>query len=519
MLGTDIFDEFLKLNGMRASRLYQETDAQIEQAFRGARLPDSVIDDLHAFLAMVREPLAVRSSSLLEDSQYHPFAGVYATYMIPNNHPSEEARLAQLEEAIKRVYSSVFMSASRRYLEATLHRLDEEKMAVVIQPVVGARRGNYFYPTFSGVVRSYNYYPYEPMRPEDGVASVALGLGKAVVDGGPSLRFCPAYPAVLPELGLGEEFINQSQRTFYAVDLGAESLARRATPDGCVVQLPIAEAERHGVLSLLASVWSADDQRFYDGIHHSGVRVLTFAHILKNDAFPLAALLRRLLDIGRNGLNCPVEIEFAANLASEPKEFALLQLRPCPGAVDDEEIDLAELSPDDMLCRSPRALGNGVIAGLSDVVYVRPEQFDAIRSPAIAHDIGELNRRLVTENRPYILLGPGRWGSSHNSLGIPVVWSQICAARIIVETTLDDLLVEPSQGSHFFQNLTSFGIAYLMVNPFSQEGFIDWPWLDAQPAVTETQLVRHVRLPHPTETLLNGGRSEAVILKAARSRA
>lgn len=515
VIGTDLFDEFLRANELRPDTLAGCDDATIARRFREAVLPETVREDLEAFLQTVRDPIAVRSSSLLEDSQYHPFAGVYATHMLPNADPDGGVRLAQLQDAIKLVYASVFFGPARRYLEATPHRFDEEKMAVVLQPVVGARHGEVFYPSFSGVVRSYNYYPLEPMKPEDGVASVALGLGRIVVDGGATLRFCPAYPRVLPELALGEDFINQSQRRFHAIALHCREPLDYAR-DACIVELDLADAERHGTLQLVGSVWSSDEQRFSDGVHRPGVRVVTFAHILKNDAFPLAAILRRLLEIGRMGMNGPVEIEFAANLDSEPREFAVLQIRPCQGGIGDDEIDLGDLCPDELLCRSPRALGHGLVVNLRDVVYVKPTTFDPMHSPSIAHQIAEFNARLLAENRPYVLLGPGRWGSSHASLGVPVNWSQICAARIIVETTLDDFLVEPSQGSHFFQNLTSFGIAYLTINPFSNEGFVDWQWLDSLPAMGETAFVRHVRLEQPLEARLNGERSEGAILKAAR---
>ena len=389
-------------------------------------------------------------------------------------------------------------------------------MAVILQPVVGTRHGDYHYPNFAGVARAYNYYPFGAMRPEDGVASVALGLGKTVVDGGQALRFCPAHPQVLPQLGEAEEFINQSQRTLYAVDLRNPDYQPGLSPDSGLARLDLDEAERHGTLALLGSVWSADEEAFYDGIARPGVRVVTFAHILKSNAFPLADLLRRLLRIGRAGMNNPVEIEFAVNLESDPQEFAVLQIRPCGVGPDQENVELGELARDELLCFSPHALGNGVITGLGDVIYVRPERFDPGQTVAMAAEIGALNEKLMAANRPCMLVGPGRWGSSHNWLGIPVNWSQICAARVIVEATLQDFVVEPSQGSHFFQNLTSFGIAYLAVNPFSDEGFIDWNWLDAQRVENETAFVRHVRLAQPLEVRLNGRASHAAVLKRPR---
>jgi hypothetical protein len=433
--------------------------------------------------------------------------------MLPNNHADDRVRLAQLGDAIKLVYASTYFSATRRYLDATPHRIDEEKMAVILQPVVGARQGEYHYPSFSGVARSYNYYPFGAMRPEDGVAGVALGLGKTVVEGGQALRFCPAYPQILPQLGEPDDFINNSQRTFYGVDLRGGAEALDIAHDSCVVRLELEEAERHGTLELVGSVWSEQDEAFYDGIQRPGLRVVTFAHILKSDAFPLAALLRRLLALGRAGMNSPVEIEFAVNMQASPQELAVLQIRPCGAGGESETVELDGLAREDLVCESAHALGHGIIAGLGDVVYVKPERFDPAHTPTMATEIGELNDALLAENRPYMLIGPGRWGSTHSWLGIPVHWAQICGARVIVETTLEDFVVEPSQGSHFFQNLTSFGIAYLAVNPFSNAGFVDWRWLDAQPAEHETTFLRHVRLAHPLEVRLDGQVSRAAVLK------
>lgn len=513
VIGTEVFDEFLDANRIRHNALRGTDDQRILHGFLAGRLPDEVVEDLRAFSALVRGPIAVRSSSLLEDSPFHPFAGVYATVMLAHNAPDEDTRLGQLCDAVKYVYASTFFTAARRYLSATPHRVDEEQMAVILQPVVGAWHGDCFYPDISGVARSYNYYPFGPMRPEDGVAVVALGLGKTVVDGGRALRFCPAHPQVLPQLADGEEFINQSQRTLFAIDRHAPPDLPVAAHERCLVQLDLAAAEQHGTLDLVGSVWSPDDQAFYDGIRRPGIRVVTFAHVLKAEAFPLAPLVRRLLQLGRAGLNAPVEIEFAVNLAAEPRELAVLQIRPCGTCVERAAVELGDYSADALLCHSPHALGNGLIDGLADVLYVKPERFDPARTPEIARQIGELNELLLEADRPCVLIGPGRWGTSHPWLGIPVCWSQICAARVLVETTLENFVVEPTQGSHFFQNLTAFGVVYLAVNPHSGQGFIDWRWLDAQPAVHETALVRHVRLPRPLEARVKGETGQAIILK------
>lgn len=517
VIGTDVFDEFLDSNRLRLVALRAANDEWLTWAFLAAKLPPRVIHDLQAFLELVRTPIAVRSSSLLEDSQYHPFAGIYATHMVPNAHLDDRVRLSQVCDAIKLVYASTYFAAARRYLEATPHRIEEEKMAVVLQPVVGSRQGSYFYPGFAGVARSYNYYPFGSMQAEDGAACVALGLGKTVIDGGPALRFCPAYPHVLPQLTDGRQFLNQSQRTFYAVDLAHPERGPSADPDQSLVRLDLEAAEQHGTLAAVASVWSPADQTFYDGLYRPGIRAVTFAHVLKSDLFPLAAILRRLLQIGQAGMNRPVELEFAVNYHVEPKEFAILQLRPSVrGDTGSDPVEVGECAPHEVLCHSQRAMGNGVIDSLQDVVYVKPETFDATRTREMAAQIAALNETLLTGNRPYLLIGPGRWGSSTPTLGIPVPWAAISAARVIVETTLADFAVEPSQGSHFFQNLISFGVAYLTIDPRTNRGHVDWDWLARQPAAHETQYLRHLRLPVPLEARIDGRRSTAVVLKQAR---
>jgi hypothetical protein len=317
-------------------------------------------------------------------------------------------------------------------------------------------------------------------------------------------------------MGDSREFLKQSQRTFYAIDLRVQPDARTMARDAGLVQLGLEHAEQHGTLQLVGSVWSPDEQSFYDGIERRGVRVVTFAHVLKSDAFPLALLLQRLLALGRAGMNCPVEIEFAVDVCSGVPEFAVLQIRPCGGRDGGERVELGHLSRGELLCYSPHALGNGLVHGLGDVVYVKPGRFDAAHTLAMADEIGRVNEELMGGNRPYMLIGPGRWGTTQSRLGIPVHWSQISGARIIVETTLEDFVVEPSQGSHFFQNLTAFGIAYLAVNAYSGEGFIDWAWLDAQPTQSETTHIRHVRLKHALEARIDGEASAAAVLKRSR---
>lgn len=513
VIGTDVFDEFLDRNGLRRTALYDGDDDRIRRAFRKAKLPPHLVEDLRVYLDRVRYPIAVRSSSLLEDSPSHPFAGVYDTHMISNNHPDLAERLEQLCEAIKLVYASTFFSTARRYLEATPYRIEEQEMGVILQKLVGHEREHYFYPSFAGVVRSYNFYPFGRMKPEEGVASVVLGLGQLVAEGGEALRFCPAHPQVLPQLAYGEQFLDQSQRGFFAIDLAHRDDPRADAVGSGVTRLELEDAERHQTLAPIGSVWSHEDQAFYDGISRPGIRAVTFAHVLKADVFPLAKILCRVLELGRQSMSAPVEIEFAVNLDSDPKEFAILQMRPYGVTGDFEPVEVESVPRPAMLCYSTRALGHGIIDGIHDIVYVKPDTFDTAKTREIARQIAAINETLRVANRPAMLIGPGRWGSSNDWLGVPVTWAQVSTARIIVEVGLDKFVVDPSQGSHFFHNLTSFGTAYLTINQRMDQGFVDWAWLDRQPAESETELVRHVRLEIPVEARIDGRRSQAAVLK------
>jgi CheY-like chemotaxis protein len=513
VIGTEIFDEFLQRNKLRRTKLYSAGDDWIRKAFRKAKLPPTLVEDLRVFLGRARYPIAVRSSSLLEDSQFHPFAGVYDTYMLANNHADENERLKQLCAAIKLVYASTFFAAARRYLEATPYRIEEQKMGVVLQQLVGSQHEHYFYPSFAGVVCSYNFYPFGHMKPEEGVASVVLGLGQLVVEGGDALHFCPAHPHVLPQLAHGKQFLDQSQRGFFAIDLRPTRQPAAEAISSTVVRLDLEAAERHGTLGAVGSVWSHENRAFYDGISRPGVRAVTFAHVLKADLFPLAKILRRILDLGQQSMGVPVEIEFAVNLESRPKELAILQMRPHATSCEFEPVEIRSLPREVLLCYSTQALGNGVIDGIQDVVYVKPDAFDAAKTREIAREVSTANQTLRAAERAYMLIGPGRWGSSNHWLGIPVGWGHVSAARVLVEAGLEDFVVDPSQGSHFFHNLVSAGTAYLTVNPQSRGSFIDWQWLDSQPVENEAQFVRHVRLPTPVEARIDGRASEGAVLK------
>lgn len=511
-LGTDLFDDFLAHNALRTDDLYAADDQIVRERFLAGRFPDAVVADLRAFVNVVTGPVAVRSSSLLEDSQYHPFAGVYQTRMMLNSADDAEQRLEHLLATIKLVYASMFHDAACRYLDATGHRIEEQKMAIVLQPTVGARRGDFFYPDFSGVVRSYNFYPFGAAKPEDGVAMVALGLGEMVVQGGAILRFSPNHPKVLPQMGLGEGFLDQSQREFLALDLRVKDQPIEAgAHENCIARLQLRDAEEHGVLHNLASTWSFENECWYDGVNRAGPRALTFAPILKYETFPLARILKRVSALGVEAMSGPVEMEFACNLSARPREFAVLQMRPYGHGATEERVDILELPADQVLVSAPSALGNGVHRHLRDIVFVRPESFDPANTKLIAAEVARLNEVLRKQHHEYVLIGPGRWGSSDHWLGIPVGWGQISAARVIVEAAHGKMVVDPSQGSHFFHNLATIGVAYLTVNQGNDQGHVAWEWLNRQSIAFESEHLRHVTLVEPIEVRIDGRRARAAI--------
>lgn len=515
VLGTDLFDEFLRHNELFRRAMAEDSDARIVNLFLNAPLPPTVVGDVRDFIRQVRKPLAVRSSSLLEDALYQPFAGIYYTKMVPNNQQDLDARFAALDNAIKLVWASTYLKQARSYIESTNHRCDEEKMAVIVQEVVGAARNGRWYPDFAGVARSYNYYPVGHARPEDGVVNVALGLGKTVVDGGVSLRFTPAYPEVLPQFYSVKEMLDNSQKKFYAVDLTPHASTAFAEEDQYLLNLPLAEAERDGTLEHIGSVYDRENQRLVDGIGEPGPRVVSFAHVLKYQMFPLAGLLDDLLKLATQAMSCPVEMEFAVRLDPRnvlPADFGFLQVRPL--VISDElvTVDLTGGAQGNALCYTDQALGNGVTT-LADIVYVKPKAFDAARTPQIAVEIGQLNQRLKEQDRGYVLIGFGRWGSTDPWLGIPVKFDQISRARAVVEACLPTMNVDPSQGSHFFQNMTSLRIGYLTVPLDPARGKIDWDWLDAQPLVEQTEHVRWVRPAAPVSVQLDGRSSRGAIFR------
>lgn len=519
VLCTDIFDEFMESNGLYPLALSSADDQEILDAFLRARLPESVRDDLMAIFDVVDSPLAVRSSSLLEDSHYQPFAGVYSTYMIPRL-PDYDRMLRILTDAIKGVYASVFFSDSKAYMNATSNLIDQEKMAVIIQEVAGETHGDFHYPSFSGVGRSLNYYPLAGEVPEEGVAEVAVGLGKYIVDGGRALRFSPSHPASVLQTSTLDLALRDTQTRLNALPCGDLTESFKVKDDFNIATVEVADAARLGALRYMVSTYDALDGVMRDTDQGRGRKVVTFANVLRHDMFPLAKSVEFMLSAGQQAMGRPVEIEFAGVIdkditsSSQRKGTVYwLQIRPI---VDKKEMldDSIMTHPDsDLILRSDTALGHGLMDGVRHVVYVKPQAFDSMRNPAVAAEVEEVNRRLAAEGEGYILVGPGRWGSSDHALGIPVKWPQITGARLIVETALPGYSIEPSQGTHFFQNLTSFGVGYFTVNEAKGNGLFDHAYLDALPAVYESEALRIVRFGTPLTIAINGRRSMGVVFK------
>jgi CheY-like chemotaxis protein len=517
VVGTDVFDQFLDDNQLRNYALNATDDTEITRRFIEAKkFPEDIRTELSAFLDLIKEPLAVRSSSLLEDSQYHPFAGVYETYMIPNSNSNPLLRLKDLLNTIKRVYASTFYRSAKDYIRVTSYRLEEEKMAVIIQKMVGALHNNKFYPDFSGVGKSYNFYPVQPQTSQDGIVSVALGLGKTVVDGGNAMRFCPKYPLHLQQLSTIEETLRNNQNEFYALALTEHQNAIIVTHDMLVKKFDLQIAELDGTLNNVGSTYSHENNIVADGISRQGHRLVTFAPILKGKLFPLPEILELLLEMGSWGMGAPVEIEFAVNLSvpkGKPKEFSLLQMRPLVISRELEELNVEEIDPSGLICQSLQVLGNGVIKDIHDIVMVDIHRYDRAKSRDVAAEVSRLNSTLVMAKRPYLLIGVGRWGTLDPWLGVPVTWDQISGACAIVEANMKDFNVTPSQGSHFFQNLTSFMVGYFTVNAHANQGFIDWEWLSRQKAVEKLNYTRHIRCKHSITIKMNGHKNKGIILK------
>lgn len=515
VLGTAVFHQFLDENDLRAFALEEEDEEEIRRRFLRSPLPREVEAALAQMESVLTGPIAVRSSSLLEDSPHYPFAGVYDTWLLPNDDPDPWKRLAQLLDAIRRVYASTFTRRARSFLEATPYRLEEEAMAVVIQRLVGHDHGDRFYPDFSGIARSHNYYPSPPAKPEDGIVAVALGLGKTVAEGEPCLRFAPPHPTHILEHSSPEDMLEHSQREFWALRLGVDAPDGGWAQDGPLVRLPLKEAEADGTLAPMASTYSAPNDRVYDGTGRPGIRLVSFAPILKHGVFPLAEIVQEMLILGMAGTRLPVEIEFAAALSRAPDEKArvgFLQLRPLASSREDLDVDVGAFLPEELFCQSPSVLGHGRVS-LRDWVVVDRESFDRARSTACAEAVAHFNARLRQEGRPYGLIGVGRWGSTHPWLGIPVKWEDISGARVIVEAGFKDFRVAPSQGTHFFQNLVSLNVGYFTVNADLGEGAVDWGWLGAQPSLDSRGCVHHLRFDEPAVAVMDGRERSGVIAR------
>lgn len=512
---TDIFDEFMETNELYPVALSDMSDEQILKYFLRASLPTRLIEDLMAFFDVVKGPIAVRSSSLLEDSHYQPFAGIYSTYMVPKVVDQYEM-LQTLSDAIKAVYASAFYKDSKAYMTATSNVIDQEKMAIVLQEVVGSRYGDRFYPTISGVARSLNFYPIGNEKAEDGIANIALGLGKYIVDGGLTLRFSPRHPHNILQMSTLDFALRETQTRFSALDLKNEVKQFSVHDDFNLLNLSIKDADADGTLKYIASTYDPYDQMIQDGYYPGGRKIISFVNILQHDVFPLANVLDAILHVGQTEMGRAVEIEFAVNINPENQSqavFYLLQIRPI---VDNKEMldeDLAQVKQEDTLLYSTRVLGHGISNDVYDIVYVKSNAFNASKNQLIAYEIEKINRRFTDEQKTFVLVGPGRWGSSDTWLGIPVKWPHISNARVIVESGLENYRIEPSQGTHFFQNLTSFGVGYFTIDPFKNDGWFDEAYLNALPAVEETEYIRHVRFEQPIVVKMDGKKSIGVVMK------
>ncbi len=518
VLATDIYDKFIEENDLFDFAINEEDDAKIVERFILAeKFPSDVTVKLMEFLHIVKVPLAVRSSSLLEDSQFQPFAGVYETFMIPNQDEDLEERLEELLLAIKLVYASTFFKKAKDYLKATSYRLEEEKMAVIIQKIVGATYENRFYPNISGVAKSYNFYPIPPQKATDGIAHVALGLGKIIVEGGNSVRFCPKYPKHLLQFYSTKETLRNTQQKFYAVDLSADfAMDDQNLLNDLVKEYDLDVAEKDGTLANIASTYSQENEAIYDGLSRNGMRLVTFAPILKHNIIPLPEILNTVLRYGSWGMGTQVEIEFAMNTKvpqGEPKEFALLQMRPMVLSRESIDIDLTNVKNENLICRSTQVLGDGIIDDIYDIIVVDADTFDRGKSKEVALEISRMNEKLRDEKKPYVLIGVGRWGSMDPWLGIPVTWDQISGASVIVESSFKDFKVEPSQGSHFFHNITAFRIGYFTIKANCKECFVDWEWLKKQKEVEKLGFARHLVFEKPVVTKISGRQNEGVIIK------
>jgi CheY-like chemotaxis protein len=515
VLSTEVFDEFMQENDLYALAISGLSDDEIIRGFVSARLPEHIYQDLGAIILQARHPIAIRSSSKLEDSYYQPFAGIYNTYMIPIV-PVKALAIRMLETAIKCVYASVFFRSSKAYAMATSNLIDEEKMGIIIQEVCGRQYGDRFYPAISGVARSINFYPISPEKTQDGIATIAFGLGKLIAEGGTGLRFSPKYPHKVIQLSNPDLAVKSTQKYFYALNMNPDKFVPSPDDKINLMRLDIQEAEKDGTLKMVASVYDRENQMIRDGFDNPGKKIITFSHILNHDRFPLAGILENLLQLGQQAMNNPVEIEFAVDLDVPDNSlisFNLLQIRPIVISEQSISFRIENVEPEEVIIYSEKALGNGVYNQIADIVYVKPESFNPAESLKIAQELEKINDQFIKAQQVYVLVGPGRWGSSDPWLGIPLKWAQISAARIIVESGLEHYRVDPSQGTHFFHNLTTFGVGYLTVNSYLNDGVYDVNFLNSQTAVEETRFLRHIRFEKPMKIEIDGKTNKAVVYK------
>lgn len=521
VLCTDVFDEFMEINDLHKIALLkssekQLTDTEILEHFINAKLPLRIHKDLYTFLSCVKNPLAIRSSSLLEDSHYQPFAGIYSTYMVPNIKDNPTLMIDILSIAIKSVYASVYFKDSKAYMTATSNIIDEEKMGIVLQEVCGNKYNNRFYPIVSGVARSLNFYPIDQELSEDGIVNIALGLGKYIVDGGQSLRFSPKYPKKVLQLSSPDMALRETQKYFYALDLHPESFKPNINDSSNLHKLRISEAEKDNSLRYVASTYDFNNNVLRDGYSDEGKKIITFLNILKHNVFPLAKILEMILKIGQKEMGNPIEIEFAVDpekSKDKMQKFSLLQIRPIVDNLESINSNLEDVSEEETIIYSNSALGNGIVEDIYDFVYVKPETFNAAKNPEIAEKVSQINDIFLKNNKNFVLVGPGRWGSTDTWLGIPVKWPQISAARVIVESGLENYRIDPSQGTHFFQNLTSFRVGYFTINPFINDGFYNLGFLSKLKAIFEDEYIRHIRFNKPLRIEIDGKKSKGVIFK------
>lgn len=515
-IGVDVFTEFMNENNLYDFVSHCEDDFNILKTFTESKLPVKIKEDLKAFVSVIKKPLAVRSSSMLEDSHYQPFAGVYSTYMIPCC-LEEEDMFENLLLAIKSVYASVFFKNSRKYMLATKNLIDEEKMAIVLQEVVGNKHGDYFYPVLSGVARSLNFYPIDFEKPEEGILNLAFGLGKAVVDGAQTLRLSPQYPEKILQLSSTEMALRETQKYFYSLNMDKNAF-KASIDDGInIVKRPIEDAISDSTLDWVSSTYDFENNMIVDGNYVKGKKVVTFANILKHNKFPLAEMIREVLRIGAFEMNKPIEIEFAVELSndsSKPHRFYLLQIRPIVDNHQEIMEDLLSIPKDKLCIYSENAIGNGIMNNLCDIIYVKPESFNPANNLLLVETIDQLNQKMLKEEKNYILMGPGRWGSSDPWLGIPVKWSNISESRLIIESSIADYLIEPSQGTHFFQNLTSFEVGYFTINEHHKSGFVNLDYFSEGKIEFEDGFIKHIRFQDSLRVLIDAKKGVGLVEKA-----